>query len=232
MFHTIINLAYIIPNIYVYLRIRRLFINRGYKVYYTLIYLLLASIYPLSNLFPERYEGFLSGALKIIADYLLPYYLYLFLIVLLFDIFLLINRLFKIIPADQLKNTRFKVTGLSSILFFSALIVVAGVINFNTIRTSEYRIEIPGKSSGISRLKIAFAADFHLEKGINMHFVQRFADKIAEINPDLMVFGGDIVEGDREDEIMTDYEKILSEIKNKIRCFCCTWESRALCRRR
>jgi hypothetical protein len=54
MFHTMINLAYIIPNIYVFLRIWNVFINKGYKLYYSIIYILIASVYPLSNLFSEE----------------------------------------------------------------------------------------------------------------------------------------------------------------------------------
>jgi predicted MPP superfamily phosphohydrolase len=215
MFHTIISLAYIIPNIYVFLRILRLFINKGYKLHYSLIYILLALIYPLSNLFSEEDTGFLAEIFTSIGNYILPFYLYLFLSVLAVDILLLINWLFKIIPVETIKSTRFKKTGLSVILLLSVAIVVAGVINFNTIRTSEYRIEIPGKTSKIKHLKIAFAADFHLKEGTNIHFVQRFVRKIADTDPDLMLFGGDIVEGDREDENMTAFEKLLREIKPK-----------------
>ncbi len=215
MFHTIITLAYIIPNIYVFLRIWQLFISKGYKLYYTLIYILLASVYPVSNLFSEGDTGFPAGILTMIGSYLLPFYLYMFLFVLVIDVFLLINRLFKILPAEKMKSRRFKTTCLTIILFLSVAVVVAGVINFNTIRTSEYEIEIPGKSSEITHLKIAFAADFHLKEGTNIHFVERFARKIALINPDLLVFGGDIVEGDREDENMTRLEKLLTEIKTR-----------------
>lgn len=219
MFHTIITLAYVIPNIYVFIRIWQVFINKGYKIYYTIIYLLIAAIYPLSNLFSEGDTDLLATIFTSIGNYILPFYLYLFLSVLLFDILLLINRLFKIISADKIKSTRFKITGLSSILFFAVAVVVAGVINFNTIRTSEYRIEIPGKSSVIQHLKIAFVADFHLQERTNVNFVERFAGMIAEINPDLMVFGGDIVEGDREDENMIVFEKLLREMKMKYGVF-------------
>src|SRR5665647_326439 len=131
MFHTMINLAYIIPNIYVFMRIWQLFINIGYRKYYTLIYLLVASIYPVSNLFSESNTGFLANVLSGIGDYILPFYLYLFLSVLVFDIFLLINVLFKFVKVEKLKSTQFKIAGLTSILFLSAAVVVAGVINFN-----------------------------------------------------------------------------------------------------
>ena len=219
MFHTIITTAYIIPNIYVYVRISQLFINKGFRLYYTLIYILLALVYPVSNLISEGYSGFPANILIAAADYILPFYLYLFLFILVFDILLLFNRIFKIIPYEKLKNTRFKVTGLSLILILSMGVVVAGIINFNTIRTSEYQIDIPRKSSKISHLKIAFVADFHLMEGTNINFVERFAKKIENINPDLMLFGGDNVEGDREDENMIAIEQVLRGVKARYGVF-------------
>jgi predicted MPP superfamily phosphohydrolase len=215
MFHTMIIVAYIIPNIYVFLRIWQLFINKGYKLYFSLIYLLLVSIYPVSNFISEGDTGFIARILTITGNYILPFYLYLFLFILVFDIFLLINIPLKILSAGRRKSTGFKTAALSLIVLFSLGVVVAGIINFNTIRTSEYRIEIPGKSSKARHLKIAFIADFHLEEGTNIHFVERFGKKIADINPDLLVFGGDNVEGDREDENMRAFEKILSSIKTR-----------------
>jgi predicted MPP superfamily phosphohydrolase len=219
MFHTIITLAYTIPNIYVFLRIWQLFINKGYKVHYTLIYFLLASIYPVSNFIFEDNSGILGGFLISAANYILPFYLYLFLSVLILDIFLLANRLFKIIPAEKFRNTRFKVYCLSFMLILSAGVVIAGIINFNTIRASEYQIGIPRKSSKISHLKIVYIADFHLNKGTGINFVKRFAGRIKVISPDLMIFGGDIVEGDREDENLVLYEQVLSGIKARYGVF-------------
>lgn len=219
MFHVLLTLVFIVPNIYVFLRIGKQFINKGYRSYYALIYILIALIYPVSNMFPREDSGFLAGIFTTVAGYLLPFYLYLFLTVLFFDILLLINWIFKIVPGEKLKTTHFKKTGLSVILGLSIAVVVAGVINFNTIRTSEYQIEIPGKSSKIDHLKIAFVADFHLQERVNIHFVERFAAKIAEIKPDLMLFGGDIVEGDRDDGNMVVIEQILRSIKTKYGVF-------------
>ena len=60
-FHTIITLAYTIPNIYLFLRIWQLFIEKGFKIWYTLIYFLLAMVYPVSNLFSEGDSGFATA---------------------------------------------------------------------------------------------------------------------------------------------------------------------------
>jgi uncharacterized protein len=214
MFHTIITLAYVIPNIYVFIRIWHLFINKGFKVHYTIIYLLLISVYPLSSIIGGG-RGSIAFALNTIADYLLPLYLYIFLTVLAFDFFLIFNRLFKIVPTDKFVTTRFRVTALSSILLLSVCVVVAGIINFNTIRTSEYHIEIPGKSSKIRNLKIAFTADFHLQENVSAGFVERFIEKIELIKPDIMIFGGDIVEGNRKNEKMSEFENLLNSISTK-----------------
>jgi hypothetical protein len=213
MFHAIITLVYIIPNIYVFIRVWQLFINKGYRLYYTLIYLLLVIIFPVSNLLSEGDNGLVTRLLVFSSNYILPFYLYLFLFVLLLDILLLFNRVFKLFSSERLKTTRFKFYGLISILALSALVVIAGIVNFNTIRVSEYKIDIPARSSPIKHLKIAFVADFHLNNGTSKNFVERFARKIELINPDLMIFGGDIVEGDREDGNLEQFEHILAGIK-------------------
>jgi uncharacterized protein len=215
MFHTILTLSYVIPNVYLFVRIWQLFIARGYMIRYTLIYLIFASVYPLSNIIPHDNHGFFTGFLEMISGYLLPFYLYIFLLVLSFDIFLLINLIFGLFPFDKLKTRQFRIKGLSVLVSVSAVVVIAGAINFNTIRTSDYSIEIPAGSSRLSSLKIAFASDFHLGENTNIRFVERFVRKIGEIGPEIMLFGGDIVEGDREDENMRKPEYLLRSIRTK-----------------
>ena len=215
MFDTIFALAYILPNIYVFLRLGQLFVSKGYRGYYVLIYIFVSLIYPFAHLFSGGDSGFLIGFLGMIAGYILPFYLYLFLSVLFFDIFLLVNKLIKIFLQEKMKTASFRIWGLSVILLLSVGVVVAGAINFNTIRISAYHIEIPRKSSKIDHLKIAFAADFHLKSGTDTHFVERYAQEISRIQPDLMLYGGDIVEGGGEDDKIIGFEKILSEIHPK-----------------
>ena len=216
-FHTILILAYTIPNIYLFFRIMHLFIPGKFRLLYVMIYFIIAMVYPASNLLPERVVESLS--LSQTANYLLPFCLYLFLLTLVFDIFLLVNWLFKIIPAEKLKSPRVRKVSFLSILFLSFLVLAGGIINFNTIRTTAYRIEIPRRSSAIKHLRVAFAADFHLQERTGIHFVERFAKKIKEIKPDIMIFGGDIVEGDSDDGNIMEYEEILKGIQTRFGVF-------------
>jgi predicted MPP superfamily phosphohydrolase len=172
-------------------------------------------VYPISNLFNEDGTALAARVLSAVADYLLPFFLYLFLFVLLLDLLLLINLMFPTVPREKIKSRAFRSGGLLVIVCCSLAVVVAGIINFNTIRTTKYQITIPGKLSGISHLRIAFVSDFHLQEGTSIHFVEKFVAKIDSIKPDLMLFGGDIVEGDRKDENMDRFERLLSSITSR-----------------
>jgi predicted MPP superfamily phosphohydrolase len=219
MFHTLINLAYILPNIYVFLRIRKLFISKGYHLRFTFIYVLVALIYPISNLFSEGDTNAIILIFAKTGNYLLPVYLYLFLFMLVFDILLFVNYIFKIVEVEKIRNSKFRKIALSTIVFSSIGIVVAGVINFNTIRTSEFNIKVLRNESKIDHLRIAFVADFHLQEESNISFVKRFVKRIENINPDILLFGGDIIEGHRIGGNMIVIEDLLKEIHPKYGVF-------------
>ncbi len=218
-FHTIATLTFIVPNVYLFLRIGQLFINKGYRIQYALVYLLIVALYPYLSFILEGKSGFLFDILSWIYNYYLPFYLYIFLSVLLYDLLLLVNKLTKIVPGEIMKSTRYKVYCLLVFSLISATVVFAGAINFNTIRTTNYHIEIPKKSSNIDHLKIAFASDFHLKQQTDIGFVERFVSNIAVIQPDLMIFGGDIVEGRGDGGKMDRIAKMLSRIHTKYGVF-------------
>jgi predicted MPP superfamily phosphohydrolase len=217
MFRTIITLAYFIPNIYLFLRIWKLFIPKEYRSLYIILYLILFSVYPLAYLSGAGRQdpGSINEILSSISDYLLPFFLYLFLMVLLTDLLLMINKVLKIIPERKMNVKPFHQNPLAIIICLSVSVVIAGVINFNTIRTSVYHVEIKGRSSYIKTIKVAFVSDFHLEDNTPAGFVERFVKKVERIGPDLMLFGGDIIEGDGEEERMKKIENLLSGIRTK-----------------
>jgi uncharacterized protein len=213
-FHTMIMLAYIVPNVYVFFRILYLFISRGYRLKFTFIYLAIVAIYPVSNLFNNANLAFIGAILRTISDYLLPFYLYLFLTILIYDIFLIINLVIRVLPAEKRRSIKFRNYCLSTMIIVSALVVLGGVINFRTIRTTEYSIEVPARCSGLKQLRIAFVADFHIDTDTPVNFVKRFVDKVESISPDIMLFGGDIVEG-HDGERMDEQERLLDKINPK-----------------
>lgn len=211
MFQLYLTLAYTIPNIYVFFRIMFLFIGRRYRLLYTIIYLLLAAVYPVTRYFSHLGPDSLMEVLSAAANYLLPFYLYVFLLLLLYELFLLFNRLFRLVPKEVRNGYRFRTYTLSSIILLSVTVVVVGIINLNTIRTSHYQITVPKDNSPLDNLKVAFVADFHLMQHSSLKYVEQFVRKANALNPHIMLYGGDIVEGRDDDKIP---EPILSALRS------------------
>jgi len=215
MFHLYIALAYIIPNIYVFFRIKDLFISKGYRLRFMLIYILTATIYPFTQLFSHRDINIALQILSTLSGYILPFFLYLFLLIILFDLLLLFNLLFRVVPAEIRKSFSFRMYALSSIILLSVAIVVAGAINMNTIRVSKYQLEIPRQHSRTEHLRVAFVSDFHIQQNTSLAFIEQFVRKVDALQPDILLYGGDVVEGDKENETTEAIESALRNIHVK-----------------
>jgi len=215
MFHFIITATYIIPNIYVFFRIKNLFIGKTYRIAFSLVYLLIACFYPLVGFFAEHSSNTFAQILSTISGYFLAFFLYLFLSVFLFDAFLLINLVFKVLPYERRKSYTCRTYTLSTMIALSIVVVIAGSINLNTIRVSEYQIKVPAKNSIIKHLRVAFVADFHIQQNTSMIFVEQYVSKVNALKPDIMLYGGDIVEGDNENETTEAIESAFKKINTK-----------------
>ncbi len=215
MFHLILTLVYTIPSIYVFLRIKKLFIHKKYQYWYIATYLILASVYPVTQTFEHREMNVLMQVLSAIAGYLLPFFLYLFLSVLLYDIFLLLNLLIHAVNQETRKSHSFRLSVLSSMIILSAIIVVAGIINLNTIRISEYRIEIPKRQAAADHLRIAFVSDIHIQQNMRKRFIQQLVSKVNALQPDIMLYGGDITEGYSDEKTNAAIGSLLLQVQAK-----------------
>ena len=219
MFFFYITLAYTIPNIYVFFRINHLFIGKGYKLWYTLIYILLVAVYPLTRYLPDNEMNLAMQILNTVSGYLLPFYLYLFLSVLGYDLFLLLNLLFKMVSVKTRKSFKYRFCSLSVLIFLSVIVVIGGIINLNTIQISNYQVTLPKKNSNIESLRVAFVSDIHIEQNLSLRFLQQFVRKVNAQKPDILLYGGDIVEGDSENETTEAIESELRNIKTKYGTF-------------
>jgi hypothetical protein len=92
---------------------------------------------------------------------------------------------------------------------------VIGTVRNNFPRIREYSVEIPQKSSEIRQLKIAFVADFHFRETTNRRLMERFVEKVNVANPDIVLIGGDVLEGDRQGEKLGEFEAQFRRLKPK-----------------
>ena len=219
MFFLYITLAYTIPNIYVFFRIRHLFISKAYRRLYLLIYLLLVALYPLVGRQSTGEMSSIMQALTTFSGYVLPFFLYLFLSVLLFDIFLLLNLKARILSSETRKRFSFRVITLTVMVFLSVGVVAGGAINLNTIQVSKYEIEVPHRNSRLDHIRVAFVADIHIQQSTSIRFIEQFVRKVNALQPDILLLGGDIVEGHREDGSTKEIESSIRNLKTKYGSF-------------
>jgi predicted MPP superfamily phosphohydrolase len=109
-------------------------------------------------------------------------------------------RLFGIISRETVRRPGFRRTRLWAYVILPVVIVILGILNFRHLRIKEYAVEVSRRSSAVESLKIVFAADLHLGELTRAHFLENFVAKVNAQNPDLVLLGGDIFEGDRRDE--------------------------------
>jgi predicted MPP superfamily phosphohydrolase len=215
MFLLIVLVIYTLPNIYVYFRIKKLFTDDGHKKIYTVIYILFASAFPMAEVLSHNISQGWVQYFLVIAFYSLPFFLYLFLFVVLFDIFRGLNRLLKIVPVEVIHGRKFRLTVLRVLFVFPVIIVIIGSVHLQTIRVNEYHVDVPRKSAVIKHLKIAAASDFHLGQMSRKRFLEKFTARINSLNPDIVLIPGDIVEGHRDDGDMTEFARLFRQIKSK-----------------
>ena len=210
-------IIYLPLNFYVCLRIRKLFANTKYKNICTVLFIITVLYFPLTEFLPHSSTlGSLWAKYLLVPGYYsLPFLLYLFLLVLLSDIVIWISSKIKILAPETISSQNFRISRLCILFVVPLIIIIIGAMNNNYIRISQYTIEIPRKSSEITQLRIAFAADFHLKEATNTQFLHQFVAKINSLNPDILLICGDMLEGDRYDEETAKFEDLFRHIKTK-----------------
>ncbi len=136
-----------------------------------------------------------------------PFLMYFVLTVILSDILVGACRLAGLVSREAVCGARFRRLRLAAAFLIPALVVAGGIANFHWLRTKEYRVEIPRRGSAIAGLTVVFAADFHLGAITDSGFMAKFADKVNAVDPDLVLVGGDVLEGDRRNEDTSAFER-------------------------
>ena len=165
------------------------------KAFFVFLFILLFLGYPIAEVLSHREISGWTRHLVIVGYYCLPYLLYFTLLVVTIDIVIALARIVKLLRTEMVSSPGFRAIRLGCCLIIPALIVFAGAINNNRLQVKEYSIELRQKSSTIKELKIVFASDFHLGQITNDRLLDRFVNKVNALHPDIILIGGDILEG-------------------------------------
>lgn len=189
--------------VYSFIRILSLFRRPASRVAFAGAFLVLLAAFPVAESLSHRAGGHASKALMTIGYDALPYLMYLVLTVILSDIIIGGGRLLKLVSRESVRGSRFRLARLCLALAVPALVVAAGILNFHWLRVKEYSVDVPRRESAVAGLKVVFASDFHLGALTDRGFMEKFVAKVNALDPDIVLIGGDILEGDRRDEDTT-----------------------------
>ncbi len=181
--------------IYSCFRVRNLIPRPGLKTIFVFFCILLCLGYPIAEVLSHRDISRWARYPVLLGYLCLPYLLYLTLSVAAFETVIALARSVRLLSKATTSNVGFRSVCLACYLLLPALIVFAGVLNNTRLQVREYFVDLPQKSSGLSELKIVFASDFHLGQLTNDRLLERFVAKVNALQPDIILIGGDILEG-------------------------------------
>ncbi|MCX6254748.1 MAG: metallophosphoesterase [Bacteroidia bacterium] len=167
---------------------------QNYKFLYSVIFFLLAVIFIFAKILESKHSSVISDILNILGGFWLAFMLYGFLFFLISDILLLILRIPGIISVDKIilfRKWSFIIT-----VVFSSLLIIGGFINAIIPVVKKYDITINKSAGDIKTLRIAAVSDIHLGSIIRKRSIKKLSGMLKEMNPDIVLLLGDIVDGE------------------------------------
>jgi uncharacterized protein len=151
-----------------------------------------------------------------IGSFWLAAMVYFVIIVLLLDLTRGLDHLFHFLPSvlfTDYPKTKLIILGISTGAISIALI--GGFINARNVKVTRLEIDIPKKVEGATQITIALASDIHLGTLIGKCGALRLVDGINNLNPDIILFAGDIVDEDLKPVIRRNLGETLKNLHAK-----------------
>lgn len=179
---------------------------------YLALFVVMAPTYILAKALHKSVPHFVYSCLTWVGSIWLAIFFYVFIFTLMLDLIGLLIMLFRI-PVGPFADIGVKRYLALGAVAGSCLLLLVGYINANTVRVRSLAIELPRKSSSRESLTVAFASDIHLGAVINSHRLAKIVRKINDLKPDLILLGGDIMDGELIPLVDRDLASPLAELQ-------------------
>jgi hypothetical protein len=187
------------------------------RIYYPIIFWFVV----LSFILGRVVEGFWfskpSQVLIWVGSFWLGAMVYFFLIVVLLDFLRLLNHWFPLFPSVITVNyVKAKQVIALVAVGVVAITVLVGYINALNPRIRTLNLNIPKKANGPKTLNLVVVSDIHLGTIVGSSRLNRIVDRINQLNPDIVILPGDIVDEDLGPVIRQNLGETLKNIKSKL----------------
>jgi len=195
VFFGVVLTIYSLANIYIY--------SRGYaavpafqanKIWYFLIFIILASTFILGKILESRHSSVLSDILNVVGGFWMAFMLYGFIFLFLSDIISLVLRLAGVL--DNHNMAGFKKWSYIITLIISFMLIAGGFLNAIVPKVTTYNITVNKAAGDLKELRIGAVSDIHLGSIIRKRSIKKLSEILKKLEPDIVLLLGDIVDGE------------------------------------
>ncbi|MCX7798212.1 MAG: metallophosphoesterase [Melioribacter sp.] len=214
-FFTIVFIVYGIINYYIIRKIISV-IPDNYKNLSLIILLFLILSYIIGRILENYWVSYLSDFLVWCGSFWIAIMFYLFLCLIVVDIARIVNNIIPFIPSAIIKNPlnvkKYLTISIGSLVL---ILVVGGFFTTKIINVRYYEISINKKAGDLKSLNIVMASDLHLGTINGKKFAYKVIDKINKLNPDIILFAGDIIDEDIKPVLKDNVGEALYKLRAK-----------------
>lgn len=208
VFFTIALLIYALANTYIFIKGQRALADYVDKGLYALVFIVLALTFIAGKILERNSSSIIVDILNVAGGFWLAFMLYATLILFVSDILQWTIRLAGLLPLEKLSI--YKVY--SYMISVSLTIIIIGIGFFHSILTvpRNYDIKLEKTFSNNETVRIAAISDVHLGSIIRHRSLRQLSGKLEEARPEILLFLGDLVDGEINPVIRDDLLKSLT----------------------
>lgn len=224
IFFTIVLVIYGLVNSYIFIRgLQAIPAGSYWRPWFITGFWVIAATFILARILERVYPCGFTGVITWIGSFWLAFMLYFILIALFIDIARVINHFFHIFPQSiYIDYERTKLTVLLVAAALVTVVVAAGFINARSPRIKTLELHVRKTVTGDKALNIVMASDIHLGTIIAKRKANRLVADINSLNPDIVLFAGDVVDEDLAPVIKNNLGANLNQIKAKFGVYAIT----------
>lgn len=185
------------------------------QIYFWSILLLISLSYPLSMILNKFSLNFLGSIFQLIGSYWMAFFMY---SLMLFPLITLFNVILS--KFNFYSNVR-KTIMLTEVLLVLVFFIVIGILGYyNASKSYVNSIKIDATDVSFNDpLNIVMVSDIHLGTIIGNKRLRIMVEEINELNPDIVLIAGDIIDSDITPFLRNNMAKEFSNIKSKYGTF-------------
>lgn len=216
-FFSIVLLIYTSINFYIIRRgLDAISPDSPLRNYFLIFTVFFASSFLIGRLLENVSINFLSKALIWIGAFWLGIMIYLFLMILIIDFIRAINHFAGFLPDFIMSNIqRVKTATAITVSVIALVVALFGHLNTRLPVLRKMKITIEKPAGKLKNLRAAVISDLHLGTIIGRDYLSRVVNRINDMNPDIILIPGDIIDEDIKPVLHYNIGEVLIKLKAK-----------------